>query len=67
MMETGANMRVLNEEIINEYKDYIESKIRNNSFDFDTWCQHQYGVSPDDLNVKPVISFDVVSGKFSHK
>lgn len=54
-------------DMVKEYKDYIELKLMNNSFDFTTWCEHQYGKSPDDLIVVPVLSFDVAAGKKDHK
>ena len=52
----------LNEnQVIEEYKKYIETKILRNSFDFDTWCQHQFGVALKNISVKPTINFSLVS------
>jgi hypothetical protein len=53
-------------EIIEEYKKYIQNNVLNNSFDFDTWCQHQFGESPQNISVSPEIKFNLVS-KPEHK
>lgn len=55
-----------NSEMIEEYKKYIENNVLKNSFDFSTWCQHQYGNAPKDFSITPEINFSMVS-KNAHK
>lgn len=53
-------------EIINEYKKYIENNVLNNSFDFSTWCHHQFGEAPSEFSIETKLDFDMVS-KTPHK
>jgi hypothetical protein len=54
------------DKIIEEYKNYIKHNILGKSFDFNTWAQHQYGISPN-ININLKLLFDVIDIKNSNK
>lgn len=53
------NVTVNDCKLVEEYKNYIINNIMATGFTFDTWAEHQYGVKLD-IDVKPIISFDVI-------
>lgn len=55
----------ITENVVEEYKSYISNVLRN-SFDFNTWFQHQYGKVPTG-DVDPSLHFKVLPDENSHK
>lgn len=54
-------------EVIAEYKKYVTNSVLSRGFDFETWCQHQFGSMPDGLSVESKIEFCVTDNKTAHK
>lgn len=52
-------------ELIEEYTEYLE-KLIDRGFDFNTWCEHQYGTRPN-VKVEPHLSLSVSPAELSHK
>lgn len=54
-------------EIIDQYKQYMESSVLRRGFDFTTWCQHQFGEPPKGITVEPRLDFSVTDTNTVHK